>query len=84
MAPPRNIDRVTAVWVFSNHSTLDPAGVLQFQNSTSNITLKLPQNEDPVVLTDTNQPHSPLPIPNANSLIKERMDLTENNIISTQ
>jgi len=31
---------------------------------------------------DTNQLHSPLPIPNTNSLVKERTNLSENNRVS--
>ena len=64
MAPRPKIDRVTAGGIFSNHSKLDP-GVLQLQNSTSNITMRLPKNESPRVrISTTNQPHSPFPIPN--------------------
>ena len=43
----------------------------------------LPQNEAPRVQISTNQPHSPLPIPNTDSLVNERTDLTENNGMSS-
>ena len=82
MAPHSIIDGVTNVRIFSNHSKLDPA-VLQVKNSTSNTTMGLPQNEASRVQISTNQPHSPLPIPNTDSLVKERTDLTENNGISS-
>ena len=44
----------------------------------------LPQNEAPKVQISANQPHSPLPIPNTDSLVNEQTDLTENNGISSE
>ena len=82
MAPHPNIHGSTPVRIFSNHSKLDPV-VLKIKNSTSNITMGLPQNEDPRVQTSTNQPHIPFSILNTDSLVKERTDLTENNGISS-
>ena len=53
VAPCSNIDGVTAVAIFSNHSKLDPV-ILQLQNSTTHITIELLQNKASRVPIDEN------------------------------